>query len=312
MSQKVIYNGGAQTLKIVPTGADGDPMLLSAGTGKIVDLAHAETSSGYVIEAQAAVTLDSTTDTTTANVGLTYPAKHEIVVSTPSNFTKGSSYALVAADGSSETIRVDHLSATSVFAVDVIRGKYPTGATLRGVEISFTFPAATADDETEFKQHLTTPYAIDWGFTGGTPATQREMIWMRRHPDPVWATVEDVTMYDSSVAKLNAKQNKTTNALEQAHRDLRREIRSHRIDTDTIDFGEAGRDWVVRRAVELLRRGMGDDELNQDLANEAKAEASSILQDLTGVGFGQVLTDKSSGAQTTDIGQRMGSIFPRS
>jgi len=312
MTQYVTYNGGAQTLKVVPIGADGDPLLLSAATAKIVDLAHTDTATDYTIEAEAAATVDNgTTDTTTANVGHTYPEKREIVVGTPASFTKGSHYALVAADGSTETIKVDHVSTTSVFATDIIRGQFPTGSTLRGIEVSFTFPAATANSETEFKTHGETPYAIDWGFTGGTPATQRELIWMRRQPDPVWATAEDVAMYDSQVGKLNAKHNKLENAISQAHRDLRREIRSHQIDTDTIHFGDDGRDWLVRRAVELLRRAMGDDELNQVLADKAHDEAAAIMGQLTGAGFGQVHTSKTSDSVVMDSEQRMTNIFPR-
>lgn len=311
MTQFVIYGGGAQTLKTVPFGASGDPMLLSAATAKIVDLAHSDTSSDYTIEAQAAATVDSTTDTTTANVGHTYPEKREIVVSTPANFTKGNAYALVAADGQSELIRVDHVSSTSVFATDVIRGQFPTGSTLRGIEVSFTFPAATANSETEFKTHFDVPYAIDWGFTGGTPATQRELIWLRRHPDPVLATSEDVAMYDSAVGKLNAKNNKVENALAQAHRDIRREIRAHQVDTDTIHFGDDARDWVVRRTVELLRRQMGEDTLNAELAQRAHEEAAAIMGQLTGIGFGQVHTSKSNDAVFTDREQRLSNPFPR-
>lgn len=312
MTQIVIYNGGAQTLKVAPVGADGDPMLLSAATAKIVDLAHPDTASDYTIEASAAATVDdSTTDTTTADVGHTYPEKREIVVSTPANFDKGSAYALVAADGTSELIRVDHVSTTSVFAVDVIRGQFPTGSTLRGIEVSFVFPAATADSETEFKTHAETPYAIDWAFTGGTPATQRELIWMRRQPDPVWATAEDVSMYDSAVTKLNAKHNKVPNALNQAHRDLRREIRSHRVDTDTINFGDDARDWLVRRVVELLRRAMGDGELDQTLADQARDEGRVIMGQLTGIAFGHVHTSKSSDQAVADSEQRLSNIWPR-
>lgn len=311
MTQIVIYNGGAQTLKVVPIGADGDPMLLSAATGKIVDLAHTDTASDYTIEAQAAATLDSTTDTTTANVGHTYPEKREIPVGTPSNFTKGNAYALVAADGQSEVIRVDHVSSTSVFATDVIRGQFPSGSTLRGIEVSFTFPAATANSETEFKTHVDIPYAIDWGFTGGNPATQRQLIWMRRHPDPVLATAEDVAMYDSSVGKLNAKANRLENALSQAHRDFRREVRAHQVDTDTVHFGDDSRDWIVRRTVELLRRQMGDDELNAELAMRAHEEAASIMGQLTGIGFGHAHTSKTSDNVVIDAGQRLSNPFPR-
>jgi hypothetical protein len=300
----VIYGDGAQALKTVPMGLDGEPLLLSAATARIVDLRHSENATDYTIEAEAAATVDSgTTDTTTANVGRGYSEKKEIPVSTPANFDEGSVYALVASSGEVELITVERTSSGSVFAVNDIRKSFASGSTLRGVEVSFTFPAATADSETEFDDHADVPYAIDWYWTGATPSHARELIYVRRGPEKVYANPEDVQTLDFTVGRLNSRDNKLELSLVQSHRDFRRIIKARRIDPDTANFGDAGRDWVAYRAAEILRRGMGGDEHNAILADQYRQEHEAILNDLGG--FGETYTDKGTDRAVVDIEQRI-------
>lgn len=303
ITHSVIYGDGAQTIKTVPMGLDGEPLLLSAAQARIVDLVHSEDSSSYTIEAQAAATVDSATDTTTVAVGRGGAEGRKITVSTPANFTEGSSYALVAADGQVERVIVDRVDTTSVYSLHELTHAFPIGSTLRGIEVSFTFPAATADSETEFDTHTEIPYAIDWYWTGGTPSQAREMIFHRRQPERVLASVADVQMLDHTVGRLNSRDNKLELALQQAHRDWRRVIRSRRIDTDTANFGDSGRDWVTYRAAEILRRAMGGDEHNAILADQYQSEHERIMNDLGG--FGETYTDKTTGRAEVDIAERI-------
>lgn len=299
----VLYTGGAQTLTGIPMGLDGEPLLLSAANARIVDLRHSEESSEYTIEASAAATLDSTTDTTSANVGRGYAEKRKITVATPANFSEGSTYAIVAASGEVEMFTVDRVDSTSIYPVAELTKPFASGATVRGIAFTFTFPAATADSETEFDSHVDVPYAVDWYWTGGTPSQARELVWLRRHPEKVLATPEDVQMLDHTVGRLNTRDNKVERALQQAHRDFRRTIRSKRIDMDTVFFGDSSRDWVTYRAAELLRRAMGGDEQNTILADEYRDEKDRILNDLGG--FGEVYTDKTTDRAEIDIEERV-------
>ena len=57
----VIYGEGAQTIKTVPTGLDGEPILLASVEARIVDLLYSEDSDDRDIVAKAAATVDSTT-----------------------------------------------------------------------------------------------------------------------------------------------------------------------------------------------------------------------------------------------------------
>jgi hypothetical protein len=302
-TQAVIYNGGAQTLKTVPIGLDGEPLLLSAAQARIVDLLHSEDSSEYTIEAQAAATVDSTTDTTTAAVGRGESEKREIVVSTPANFDEGSVYALVGADGVVELVEVDRVDSTSVYSTHELKHAFPIGSTFRGIEVSFAFPAATANSEAEFDAHAECPYAIDWYWTGGTPSEARELVWLRRRPEAVYASPTDIQTLEHPVGRQNSRDNKVELALVQAHRDFRRIIRSRRIDIDGAHFGDSGRDWVTYRAAEILRRAMGGDEHNANLADEYREERDRILNDLGG--FGEVYTDRNSDRATTDAAEKI-------
>lgn len=255
----VIYGEGAQTIKTVPTGLDGEPILLASAEARIVDLLYSEDSDDRVIVAKAAATVDSTTDTTTAAVGAQTANSRRIPVGTPGNFSEGSSYALVDTDGQVQEIVCERVDSTYVYARDDIRYNFTSGSTLRGIEVSVTFPALEANDEESFDVHKECPYAVDWYFGSGLTGPVRELIYFRRSPRSPLARVADVELLDSTVGMLNKRGNKVEKALEQAHRDFWRLVESHDVDTDTIVSGNFGRDWVTYRAAEILRRTMGTD-----------------------------------------------------
>jgi hypothetical protein len=254
---------------------------------KIVDLRVHEDSSDRVVEALASAGVSVVTDTTLAAVGLGAASRTKITVGTPANFTAGRSYALVNVTGEKQEIVVDHVDSTSVYAKSEIRRAFPVGSTLRGVEVSFAFPASEADSETAFNAHAECPYAVDWFFTGGTPATARELIYLRRAPEAVLARPVDVELLSPQIGRLNTRDNKIEKALEQSHRDFWRLVRARGIDTDTRFFGETGRDWVAYRACELLSRALGN-ERDDEMANEYKRMAAGIFGSLGGFGEAQV------------------------
>ena len=298
----VIYNGGAQTLTTVPTGADGEPMLLSAAEATIVDLRYGEDSSDRIIVAKAAATVDATTDTTTAAVGLGAASRTRIEVGTPANFTEGHSYALVDPEGYKQEIVVDHVDGSAVYARNDIRHNFATGSTLRGIEVTFTFPSSEADDEEAFDLHVVCPYAVDWFFTGGDPSQQRELIYMRRNPRPTLARAHDVEVLDIAIGKLTKRGNQMEQALEQAHRDFYRLVEARKIDMDTAYFGEHARDWVARMAAAYIRRSFGT-ERDDEMASMYEHTANGIFASLGG--FGEVMVDKTTDQAAGDISERI-------
>lgn len=261
----VIYGEGDQTITTVPTTAEGEPLLdPSSPQARIVSLLYTEDSSDRDIVAKAAVTPDATTDTTTAACGTETANSRRIPVGTPGNFSEGSSYALVSTTGEAIEIIVDHVDGSYVYTDSEIRGNFPSGSTLRGFQISVTFPTAKANDEEYFDIHRDVPFAVDW-FLGSGPV--RELIYFRRAPERVYARPADVELLDITVGKLNQRNDKIEKALEQAHRDFRRLLRAKGINTDTVHFGENGRDWCVFRAAEILRRNLGS-ERDVEMADE--------------------------------------------
>ena len=298
----IIYTGGAQTVRTTPTQADGEPMILGSAEARIVDLRVSEDSSDRVIVAKAAATIDSTTDTLTAAVGLGAPSRTRIEVSTPGSFTEGRSYALIDPEGYKQEIVVDHVDGSAVYARNDIRHNFAVGSTLRGFEISYTFPSSEADDEDAFNLHEVCPYAVDWFFTGGDPSQQRELIYMRRNPRPVLARARDVEMLDIQIGKLAKRTNQIEQALEQAHRDFWRLIEARSIDADTTHFGEHGRDWIVRMAAAYVRRSFGTDR-DDAMASMYEHTANGIFSSLGG--FGETMTDKTTDRATGDISQRI-------
>lgn len=298
----VIYLGGAQTIRTTPTESDGEPMILVSAEARIVDLRVSEDSADRVIVARAAAALDATTDTLTAAVGLGAPSRTRIEVSTPASFTEGRSYALVDPDGYKQEIVVDHVDGSAVYARNDIRHNFAIGSTLRGFEISYTFPSSEADDEQALLQHEVCPYAVDWFFTDGDPSQQRELIYMRRNPRPVLARAADVEMLDIEIGKLTKRGNQMEQALEQAHRDFWRLIEARSIDADTAYFGEHGRDWIVRMSAAYVRRSFGT-ERDDAMASMYEHTANGIMASLGG--FGQTMIDKTSDQAVGDPSQRI-------
>ena len=285
----LVFGGGAQTIRIAPTYADGDPMICTGAQARIVDLTVGEDSSDYVILAKAAVTPDSTTGTTTAAVGPTSGERRQISVATPGDFTEGRSYVLIGTDGRRQEVVIERVGASAVYTRDDVRFLFPSGSTLRGFGLEVEFPASEADDEDAFDDHKgdtqALPYAVDWYFTAASPdpdPTQaRELVYVRRHAQPVLARVSDVELLDTRFAGLNSRSRQVEKALEQAHRDFFRMVREKHVEPDRYLFGNSGRDAVARMASERLCRSLGT-ERDDDMADIYRREWGAIMQNLGG------------------------------
>lgn len=306
---QLIYGAGDQVIRTTPTRRTGEPMLVTSATATIVDLLYPSGSSEHVVTASAAATLDTTTGTTTANAGPSSGQRKRLTIANATSYVVGRPYALVGLDGQVQEVVVEHTETGFVHLRDDLRAAYASGSTLRGFQLSFTFPSATADSESAFLAHdggvESFPYAIDWVFAASPdpdPPRARELIYVRRHAEPTLARPTDVELLDSSAASLSRNLGTVERSLQQAHRDFFREIRARKVEPDRYIFGNTGRDAVVRRACEILRRAINTDQ-SQDLADQYRKEYYGIL---SGMGGSQdVHLNRGSDVSQTDVAERL-------
>ena len=260
---RVYYEGGAQTLTTIPHRG-GTPVRVAAGTYEIFDTRYSEDSDLYeVVAAGTAATIDSTSKTLTAKAGRGATDRRALTMSSTVGLVVGSTYILEGLHGATELVRIAALaSATVARTAHEVRGEYATGALLRGVQVTGTFPALSAADEDNLD---TEAWVIVWTFSGLPPI--RESIHLERGEEAQLATLSDLLELDPTLSTTGGDRIDPASALTRAHKDFRSDLRIAGISEADLLAGPLGRDAVCYRAAHLATQH------NDDPVSERKAAA---------------------------------------
>jgi len=246
-THRVYFGKGAQAVATVPH-RDGRPVRLDAATYAICDLRHGEASPDYVVVAAGtAAAIDAVSTTLTAKAGRTAETRRRLALTSTAGMVEGHSYLLQAPTGEAEIVKIVAVpSGTIALAHAEIRGDYPTASTLRGIEVSATFPADPANDADKLDGM---PWLLVWQFTGFPPI--RESIHLERGEEAQLATLADLLRLDPMLSIQGADRIDPAIALDRAHRDFRTDLLLAGVSESDLLAGPIGRDAVVYRAAQL-------------------------------------------------------------
>lgn len=254
-AHRVYFGKGSQTIRTVPHRA-GRPVRVASATFGIFDVRYGDDSADHVlVAAGTAGTLDSASTTTTALAGRRATDRRVLTVADSAAFSAGRRYLIEAADGRAELVRIVAVpSGTVLLAAAEIVGDYPTGSTLRGVEVAATFPGGAADDEENLDGM---PWVVAWSFPDLPPL--RESIHLERGEEMQLATLDDLAQLDPMLVRVGGDRMEPSLALAQAHRDFRTDLALAGANEADIIAGPIGRDAVTYLAAFHALKGSNDD-----------------------------------------------------
>lgn len=245
-TNRVYYGKGDQTLRIIPH-RDGRPVRVTAGTYGIFD-ARPGAAVPVLVAAGTAASVDAVSTTLSAKAGR-YSNDHRVlVVTSTAGIVAGREYLLESSKGLAELVRIVSIpDATHALASGDIRGDFPAASTLRGVEVSATFPGSAADDDTNLDG---LPWIVVWAFAGFPPF--RESIFLERGEESQLATLDDLRELDPHLSNVGGDRIEPALALARAQKDWRTDIMLAGAPEADFLSGPIGRDAVTYRAAELM------------------------------------------------------------
>lgn len=246
-THRVYFGRGDQPLRTIPH-RDGRPVRVSAATYGIYDARFGDGSSDHVVvPSGTAAVLDPTSTTLTAKAGRNAGDRRTLTVVSTAGIVPGRTYLITAQNGIVELVRVAAVpSATSLLAGAELRGDFPTGTTLRGVEVSALFPAIEADDDANLDG---LPWIVVWSMEGFAPL--RETVHLERGEEAQLATLDDLRELDPTLSVVGGDRIDPALALARAHRDLRTDLQLAGASESDMLLGPIGRDCVTYRAAYL-------------------------------------------------------------
>lgn len=263
---QVIYGAGAQTLRTVPVSRHGRPTVVTSCTYRIVDLRKGEDDAEReVVAAGTSATIDTTSTTSSAACGRGTVNQRKIPVASTTGFSQGRRYLITLADGTREMFVCEGIGTGYLVPRDELSRQYATGATVRGIEVSGTFPSLVANDEEKIEDGEGGPYAIDWSWDLD-PSPRRELVWITRQPDSLMVTEEEVLAIDPSLSATTGDRYSIPTAIRQAVMETRVQLQLHQIDPDNFHSEGALKLAVSYRTAWHLSR------LQKGEQNQARAE----------------------------------------
>lgn len=308
-THRIQHGAGEQTLRVAFVDKSGAEVIPSSDpTATIIKLRYSEDAATATRVAQAATvaTLDSTSTTTDAIAGTGAANRQKISLTSVAGIAAGRRYLLRAVDGSHEAVTVDAVDTSSVGVLvrAPVRHSYPSGSSFLGLEASLAISADLANDADEMDLGGG-PFAIDWTVPGVEPASSRHLLYISRHVDRMYGSVEDILTLDQQLGDTARRQVSLEKCLVQANRDVRRRLQQRGIDPDDFLANEAdGRDLIAYRGAALgrLQMAVGEDDSNGVLAERWSRTYEGILNSLGSAGT--VLTHKSDDRRDADIEEK--------
>lgn len=289
---EVYYGGGDQSLVHIPLAR------ASSATYAIEDLTESDDSAArFLVAAATAATVDSYNQTLSAAAGPGEADPRLVTITAGVAPTVGRRYVLESADGRSELVTCVGGTTTTVRLLAPLSGRFASGSTIRGVQVSGTFPSAAAADEDRFESDE--PCRITWTYM------MRGLVWVvdelvrltrsraeARHIADVCAALQE------GWAELVMQASPTSSTLEQivrySARRLDGRLRSKRIEPAEFFSGAQGFDVLLQRSVlHMADLGFFPKSRNPDAFREEQRKEFALLWD--------GLTTGTTGQGTTDV-----------
>lgn len=272
---RVYYNGGEQALTTIPHRA-GSPVRVASATYEIIDTRYGVDSDEHVVVAAGtAATIDATSTTLTALAGRGTDDRRAVTVASTAGVTTGHQYVLGSTAGAVELVRVaDVVSATVLRTAAEIRGKFASGSTLKGIEVSGLFPADPAADEDNLDSDA---FVVVWAMPGLPPI--RESVFVERGEEGQLATLDDLAELDPHIPLVGGDRVSPASALARAHKDLRVDLQLASINESDLLAGPIGRDAVCYRAA-MLCFSHDDSDVGREKKKDYAARYQQLLNGL--------------------------------
>ena len=301
--QTIISGGGDQEVEVYAQDSAGRLAVPASATAQIVDLTLAEGADARIIVATTAADIDAVDTTTTSDAGFREPDPRLLEVADATGIVVGRQYQ-VASSGRIEAGVVDRVSGFSVYLRDPLRYAHATGATVKGLRVSFTFPANVSVDGVDRGSDVAAElesdvqFGVDWTFVGtGGPSPVRTLAKIQRRAKALRATVADMLRVDPQLSATTQSRSRLDSHLAQADIEITALLQHRNVDdANTVD-GEAGKLAVTWRAVELAYRVLDSNASHADRADWAAGEARRWRKMLTD---GHKSTDRAETSRETD------------
>ena len=278
----VIFGAGAQTLYHCPHNRSGIPTVASSPTYRIVDLREGETSTQYEVVASTAAGIDASSQATSSVSGAGQSDARRIAVSNASLYTQGRTFLMRGADQQREAVTIDRIDTVNqyVYALRPLRGTYPSGSTLRSVELQAIFPALEANDDSETVDDGGGPYAVEWTYSlHGETWKRLETVFVRRNSVTPWVTVDDVFRINPSVQRRIDRQT-AHDAVFYATEEVMAHLESQGFVPQNYRSGYSGKLAVRLIALEHMLHTF-DGEQDDEFAKMYRERADALLHNMT-------------------------------
>lgn len=243
---EVLFEGGARVLSHVP------PSRVASATAQIEDLTEPDDGADRFILASGAATVDSysTTSTAAAGAGQLDP---RVVTHAGATAAAGVPYEITAPDGRHELFVAEATTATTLRSAVPLSGAYPSGSTVRGVQLTCTFPAPAAADADLFDANP--PIRVRWSYTAADGTTWRvdELVRLVRGTSSarhLGAVELDLRQTKAEIVRLLGPQaSALRNLVASVARRLTADLRGKGIEPDLYFAGDEGFELLKQACV---------------------------------------------------------------
>ena len=244
--------GVAKTLYHVPRDRYARAAIASSPTFAVVALWHSEDSTEREIVAETVTTVDTTTTTLSDDAGPAEANPKLLPVASSVGFVAGRSYLLVQGEVS-QLVTCEGIDTGQFLCKQEVRHPFTSGATLRGVEISASFPADAADEDD--LEAGGGPYGIVWSYTiAGVGYYPIEEAWVVRYDAQPLITTADLERRWPEVASMVSTRWSLEDAIASASDDFLADIESSGRDPHGLLHSAVARVCVADKALEKLHR----------------------------------------------------------
>lgn len=246
--QEIVFGAGDQPLVHLP------PTLVSSATYQVEDLHQGEEDDDRFIVVLGAATVDALSTTTSAAAGRGEADAYVLTVASTAGTSVGQ-HLEIASSAGTEVRKIDYAGGTTIRLTQPLRLYHPTGATVRGIEISGEFPSASAADEDLFDSDSVVE--VTWIYEiGDVPIRASEQIRMVRSSfsAPHIGAVEQTlrATHSTLVRQLDPTGESLREIIQDATEQIELKLRAKGYDPSTFLAGRTGFQLVKAKTLETI------------------------------------------------------------
>jgi hypothetical protein len=278
---RVNYNQGDQRISVVPIHPDtGAPVVVDSGsdvTVQIVDLREHDEATAHTVLATTTVAQDSFSATLTATAGYSQ-SDPQLISASAGAAVVGRAYLLQDSSGKQEIVKLSSIGATSAQSVLPIRGIFPQGSTLTGVELSATFPSAEANDEDSVEDRGG-PYLVTWTYVvGGRTIVLPTTLYVDRYS--IAPPIDETFVLMAQPDMANRGRSQVSSAILVAWQDFLASAQSAGRDPSMLPPGHVVKVAVRKMALAYLNRWASGGEADLAYADTLENQARGMFGDI--------------------------------